>query len=89
MGRDADEICVEMNRGQRTAESWMKDKKHKIVCPICKKTIALDDNLFRPFCSARCRSIDLGKWVSEDYRIPGEKKDIPDRPANEDISGDE
>ena len=37
-------------------------------CPICKKEIALDDaNL--PFCSDRCRLIDLGNWASEKYLI--------------------
>lgn len=33
-----------------------------------------DDNLYRPFCSERCRLVDLGKWASEEYRIAGEKK---------------
>ncbi len=57
-------------------------QSRKITCPICKKKIAWDDNLFRPFCSERCRLLDLGKWASEDYRIPGEKKDALD--ADED-----
>jgi len=56
--------------------------ERKITCPICKKKVAWEDNPFRPFCSERCRLIDLGKWASEDYRIPGEKKDVPD--ADED-----
>jgi len=62
--------------------------KKKIICPICKKTIVQDDNPFRPFCSDRCRMIDLGKWVSEDYRIAGEKKDLPDHPVKENKTGD-
>ncbi len=49
----------------------------KIRCPICKKEAFWDDNPFRPFCSERCKLIDLGKWASEDYRISGEKKDLP------------
>jgi len=53
----------------------MKDKKTR--CPICRKEAPWDDNPFRPFCSERCRLIDLGKWASEDYRIAGEKKDLP------------
>jgi endogenous inhibitor of DNA gyrase (YacG/DUF329 family) len=52
--------------------------RKKIKCPICKKETAWDDNPFRPFCSQRCRLIDLGQWASEDYRIPGEKKDLPE-----------
>ncbi len=49
-----------------------------ITCPICKKKTPWDDNPFRPFCSERCRILDLGKWASEDYRIPGDKKTLPD-----------
>jgi uncharacterized protein len=37
-------------------------------CPICRKTVALD-NPEVPFCSDRCRTIDLGKWASGDYKI--------------------
>ena len=56
-------------------------KKIKITCPACKKEAKWDDNPFRPFCSERCRLIDLGKWASEEYRIAGENKDIPDGEA--------
>lgn len=42
-------------------------------CPVCKKEAVWEDNPFRPFCSERCRLIDLGKWASEEYRIAGEK----------------
>lgn len=55
----------------------------KIKCPICKKVTQWENNPFKPFCSERCRLIDLGKWASGDYRIPGEKKDIPDGDKNE------
>lgn len=55
----------------------MKDKK--ITCPICKKEAPWDGNKFRPFCSERCRLIDLGKWASDEYRIAGDKKEIADQ----------
>lgn len=43
-------------------------------CPICDEEIAPRDvNPAFPFCSERCRLIDLGKWLGEDYRVPGEK----------------
>ncbi|MFP5520351.1 MAG: DNA gyrase inhibitor YacG [Bdellovibrionia bacterium] len=43
----------------------------KLRCPTCKKEIEYDiKNPFRPFCSERCQLIDLGKWASEDYKIP-------------------
>lgn len=50
-------------------------KNTHILCPICNKEASWQDNLFRPFCSQRCRLIDLGKWASDEYRIAGEKKD--------------
>lgn len=58
-------------------------KNTKIICPICKKETSWQDNLFRPFCSERCRLIDLGKWASEEYRITGEKKDMAGEDADE------
>ena len=36
-------------------------------CPICGKPVATE---FRPFCSARCKQIDLNRWLSEAYRVP-------------------
>jgi endogenous inhibitor of DNA gyrase (YacG/DUF329 family) len=49
-----------------------------VTCPVCKKKAPWKNNPFRPFCSDRCRLIDLGKWASDEYRIPGEKKDAAD-----------
>ena len=41
------------------------------ACPICGKPAASrSENRTFPFCSTRCRQIDLGKWLDEDYRIP-------------------
>ena len=37
-------------------------------CPICKKEVTLGDPEF-PFCSERCRVLDLGNWASERYVI--------------------
>ncbi len=45
-----------------------------VKCPVCKKETAWGDNPFRPFCSERCRLIDLGKWAAEEYRIPDDQK---------------
>jgi endogenous inhibitor of DNA gyrase (YacG/DUF329 family) len=41
-------------------------------CPICRKPRAED---FAPFCSARCRDIDLGRWFTEGYAVPGPPAD--------------
>ncbi len=49
----------------------MIDRQRSVVCPICRKSVAwTPDNRFRPFCSERCKLIDLGAWASEAYRAP-------------------
>jgi len=44
----------------------------RITCPICKTVLenVADDYDSRPFCSARCKLVDLGNWLSDSYRIP-------------------
>jgi endogenous inhibitor of DNA gyrase (YacG/DUF329 family) len=37
---------------------------------MCKNTTTWEENPWRPFCSERCKLIDLGKWISEEYKIP-------------------
>ncbi|HXN99989.1 MAG TPA: DNA gyrase inhibitor YacG [Candidatus Acidoferrales bacterium] len=41
----------------------------KFHCPICKKTTDSDSNAEFPFCSERCKLLDLGAWASEKYVI--------------------
>ena len=50
-------------------------------CPTCKKPSGQDGNKFFPFCSERCQLVDLGKWLNEEYRIPGES--APDAETDE------
>lgn len=51
----------------------------KITCPTCSKPNTwLPENAFRPFCSDRCKLIDLGEWASETRKIPGAPVD-PDQ----------
>jgi len=45
----------------------------KVKCPTCKKVFEYKSSEWRPFCSERCKLIDLGHWVSENYSIPSEK----------------
>ena len=45
--------------------------KTQVNCPHCQKKATWQDNPHRPFCSERCKLIDLGQWASESYRIPG------------------
>ena len=47
--------------------------QRKIICPTCGKPNTWQpENKFKPFCSDRCKLIDLGEWASETRKIPGE-----------------
>jgi uncharacterized protein len=46
------------------------------ICPVCDKP---SQTPFRPFCSSRCKLIDLGNWFGESYRVPVEEPEsLPD-----------
>jgi hypothetical protein len=49
----------------------------KIVnCPRCGTPVEwTSEALYRPFCSKRCKLIDLGAWATEDYRVPIDRRD--------------
>lgn len=48
----------------------MSKQPHKeITCPTCKKRGAWFETPYGPFCSKRCRLIDLGKWLGEEHRL--------------------
>jgi endogenous inhibitor of DNA gyrase (YacG/DUF329 family) len=48
--------------------------KPRIVrCPACAgDSVYAPSNPFRPFCSERCKNMDLGAWASESFRVPDE-----------------
>lgn len=50
----------------------------KTKCPICAKPAAAQ---FRPFCSARCRDLDLNRWLTGAYVIPGAALEAEEAPA--------
>jgi endogenous inhibitor of DNA gyrase (YacG/DUF329 family) len=53
----------------------MSASRHR--CPNCRRELDWDTtNRWRPFCSERCKLIDLGAWVMEERRIPGEEAAI-------------
>jgi uncharacterized protein len=42
-----------------------------VACPTCGKQVAWSpESTWRPFCSERCKLIDLGAWATERYRVP-------------------
>ena len=51
-----------------------------VKCPTCRRNVEWSDvSPYRPFCSDRCRLIDLGAWLTEEHKIPDES------PAAEDL----
>jgi uncharacterized protein len=49
-----------------------------VRCPQCGRQTEFSGNEFRPFCSERCKLIDLGAWASGQYNIPGEPVSMSD-----------
>ncbi|MEI6127710.1 MAG: DNA gyrase inhibitor YacG [Pseudomonadota bacterium] len=56
-----------------------------ITCPTCKKPAAYSpENPYRPFCSERCKLVDLGQWFQEGYRVPDKHCEIIEEIENND-----
>jgi len=62
----------------------------KTKCPICEAVLPgnWQDYPDYPFCSKRCRTIDLGRWLGEDYRVAGQDVDL-DPDENRSTPGDD
>jgi endogenous inhibitor of DNA gyrase (YacG/DUF329 family) len=62
----------------------------KVECPHCKKMTEFSPkNAFRPFCSDRCKLLDLGAWAMEKHAIPSDhdtdaSKEAPHKPEKDD-----
>jgi endogenous inhibitor of DNA gyrase (YacG/DUF329 family) len=58
-----------------------------VKCPTCRRAVEWSpESPYRPFCSDRCRLIDLGAWFGEQHRIPDESaagQDEPPRGSSE------
>jgi len=63
--------------------SLSESKPRLVPCPTCAgDSVFNSTNAYRPFCSARCKGIDLGAWASESFRVP------EDTPPDSDVFGD-
>ena len=59
----------------------------RVTCPTCGRSIEWSSaSPFRPFCSERCKLIDLGAWLAEERGIAGES---PSQDADEAANGDD
>jgi endogenous inhibitor of DNA gyrase (YacG/DUF329 family) len=48
-------------------------KPRRVACPTCGgASLYAPENPYRPFCSERCKNMDLGAWASESFRMPTE-----------------
>jgi hypothetical protein len=59
----------------------------KVSCPICQTPMAAEsikELPYFPFCSKRCRLIDLGRWLNGTYRLTPEEED-PTTPQDQDV----
>lgn len=58
-----------------TSPSNQKQNVYTMIkCPTCQQPTRWQDNPYRPFCSNRCRLLDLGCWADEEYRVPAENQ---------------
>jgi endogenous inhibitor of DNA gyrase (YacG/DUF329 family) len=49
----------------------MRERTRWVICPTCGSRVAwVAESAWKPFCSERCKLIDLGEWASERYRVP-------------------
>lgn len=59
------------------------DQVLMVACPTCKKSVPwVAEQPFKPFCSHRCKLIDLGDWATEAHKVPGEPV-LPDFDAEQ------
>jgi len=55
-----------------------------VKCPICAKPVEWSDrNTWRPFCSERCKLIDLGAWADGSYSVPDKEQVLPENDPEE------
>lgn len=56
--------------------------ERRVPCPTCwRPSLYTAANPYRPFCSERCRSVDLGAWANEQFRLPAEAPPDPGEEA--------
>lgn len=55
-----------------------------VPCPTCRRTTPWEGNPSRPFCSERCRVLDLGAWATDRFRIAGDPVTDDVAPGSED-----
>ena len=75
------ELITLPNNPRLSTERILIMQQRTFPCPRCGKPATWENNEFRPFCSERCKMIDLGAWANEEYRVPTQ-----DSPSRQDSS---
>jgi endogenous inhibitor of DNA gyrase (YacG/DUF329 family) len=63
--------------------SWTRPLVDAMKCPICREEVTWEGNPNRPFCSERCRLIDLGNWANGQYSLPAEETNTEETDTEE------
>jgi endogenous inhibitor of DNA gyrase (YacG/DUF329 family) len=76
------------NNQRQSPQRW------QYTCPVCKRRLTAPRDpsrlpKFFPFCSERCKLIDLGAWLDAEYRIPSKPDEQAEHPASERSAADE
>jgi len=58
-------------------------------CPTCNKEAEYAGNPYRPFCSERCKLIDLGKWAGGQFRVSTDERPPDEVPSSDGYTEDE
>jgi uncharacterized protein len=59
-----------------------------VRCPTCGRPVEWNERSpWRPFCSERCKLMDLGAWAAEKHSIPGDTVEEEEKPKDEEESG--
>ena len=74
----------------RAPLNWVKRMPRAVKCPTCKKEGHWFDGPYGPFCSKRCKLVDLGKWLKEENKIteplrPDHFQEYEKLPSDEDL----
>jgi endogenous inhibitor of DNA gyrase (YacG/DUF329 family) len=60
-----------------------------VKCPTCRRPVEwTEESAYRPFCSERCRLIDLGAWLTEQHKIPDDDTGADDESRVEEARGE-
>ena len=77
---------------QPTSSPGLTEKERmarQVKCPTCQKLFVYGESAFRPFCSERCKMIDLGRWFKEEYRVAAEEQEGDSEVSDRSDAGEE